>query len=244
MNRAATSNKDGLMDIILNGLIKAFGLILSFDRELYAIILLSLRVSVLAVVISTVLGVPVGALCALRRFPGRGIIITLLNTFMGLPPVVAGLVVYLFLSRSGPLGFLGLLYTPSAMVIAQSVIAFPIVAALTWSSVSSVRPAVRETAITLGASPVMVDWRVVCEARLGVYSAVIAGFGRTMAEVGAVLIVGGNIVGYTRVMTTAIAMETGKGSFELAIALGVILLAISFMVNALLRLAQGKGGVV
>ncbi len=232
------------MDTILQGLIKAIGLIFSFDRELYSIIFLSIKVSGLATIISALLGVPAGALCALKRFYGRGVAVTLLNTFMGLPPVVAGLVVYLFLSRSGPLGFLGLLYSPAAMVIAQSVIAFPIVAALTWSAVSSIGPGVRDTAITLGATPFMVDWRVVSEARLGVISSVIAGFGRTMAEVGAVLMVGGNIAGYTRVMTTSIAMETGKGTFDLAIALGVILLAIAFLVNWLLRMVQGKGGLV
>jgi tungstate transport system permease protein len=230
------------MDVILQGLIKAFGLLASFDRELYSIIFLSLRVSGLAVVMASLLGIPLGALCALRRFPGRGVLVTLMNTFMGLPPVVAGLVVYLFLSRSGPLGFLGLLYSPAAMVAAQTVIAMPIVAALTWAGVSSVEPAVRDAAVTLGASPMMVDWRMVCEARFQVLSAVIAGFGRTMAEVGAVLMVGGNIAGYTRVMTTAIAMETGKGSFELAIGLGVVLILVAFVVNMALRLAQGRGG--
>lgn len=230
------------METILEGLIKALELLLSFDRELYSIILLSIEVSWLAVIISAVLGVPFGSLCALRRFPGRQVLITALNTLMGLPPVVAGLVVYLFLSRSGPLGFMGLLYSPTAMVIAQSIIAFPIVAALTWSAVSSVDPAIRETAITLGAAPFAVDWLVVSEARFQVLSAVIAGFGRTVAEVGAVLIVGGNIAGYTRVMTTTIAMETSKGLFDVAIALGIVLLFVAFVVNILLRLAQGRSG--
>jgi len=229
------------MDTILHGLLKASGLIFSFDRELYAIILLSLCVSGLAAIIAAALGIPLGAACALKRFPGRSALITLMNTFMGLPPVVAGLMVYLFLSRSGPLGFLGLLYTPSAMVIAQTVIALPIVAALTWSAVASVGLDVRDTAVTLGATPRMVDIRVLLEARFQVFSAVIAGFGRTMAEVGAVLIVGGNIAGYTRVMTTAIAMETGKGEFELALALGVVLLSVSFLVNMMLHLLQGNG---
>ena len=230
------------METILHGLARAMALIASFDRELYSVIFLSLEVSGLAVAIAALLGVPMGALIALRRFPGRGVAITALNTLMGLPPVVAGLAVYLFLSRSGPLGFLGLLYSPGAMVIAQAVIALPIVAALTWSSVASVGPGIRETALTLGATPLMVDWRVVAEARLSVLSAVIAGFGRATAEVGAVLMVGGNIAGYTRVMTTTIAMETGKGSFELAIALGVVLLLVSFVVNVLLGMAQGRGG--
>jgi len=229
------------MNTIINGLAKAISLILSFDRELYAIIFLSLKVSGLAVVIASLIGIPLGAVCALRRFFGRGVLVTLLNTFMGLPPVVAGLAVYLFLSRSGPLGFMGLLYSPSAMVIAQAVIAMPIVAALTWSAVASVDARVRETALTLGATPMMAEWRMLSEARLSVFSAVIAGFGRTMAEVGAVLMVGGNIAGYTRVMTTTIAMETGKGSFELAIALGVVLIFVAFVVNVLFRMAQGRG---
>lgn len=227
------------MDAISQGISEALTLLVSFDPELYSIIFLSLKVSCTAVLISTVIGIPVGVYCALRRFPGRRAVITAMNTLMGLPPVVAGLVVYLFLSRSGPLGFFGLLYSPAAMVVAQSVIALPIVAALTRSAVASVDPAVRETAITLGASGAAADRRVVTEARQMVVAGIIAGFGRTMAEVGAVLMVGGNIAGYTRVMTTAIAMETGKGSFATAIALGIVLLAVAFVVNVLLQLAQG-----
>lgn len=227
------------METIAQGLVRAFGLLFSFDPELYSIVALSLGVSGAAVLAASVMGIPAGALTALTRFPGRGLVTALMNTFMGLPPVVAGLVVYLFLSRSGPLGFMGLLYSPAAMVIAQTVIALPIVAALTRSAVAGVDKTVMETALTLGASETAAKWRAVAEARPGVMAAVIAGFGRTMAEVGAVLIVGGNIAGYTRVMTTAIAMETSKGSFELAIALGVVLLAVSFGVNLLLGLAQG-----
>ncbi|MBI5189506.1 MAG: ABC transporter permease [Nitrospirae bacterium] len=229
------------MDTILSGLVKAVALITSLDPELYSIILLSLKVSGTAVVVAALLGIPLGTVCALNRFPGRGVVVTVLNTFMGLPPVVAGLVVYLFLSRSGPLGFMGLLYSPTAMVIAQSVIALPIVAALTWSAVSAVDPAIRETALTLGATPLSADLRAAAEARFQMTSAVIAGFGRTSAEVGAVLMVGGNISGSTRVMTTAIAMETGKGGFELAIALGVVLLLVAFLINLAMRLLQGRG---
>ena len=227
------------METILSGFIKALGLIVSLDPELYSIILLSLKVSGGAVMIASLAGVPVGAVCALRRFPGRRLLVLLLNTFMGFPPVVAGLLIYLMLSRSGPLGFMGLLYSPGAMVMAQSAIAFPIVAGLSWSAAASVSPGIRETACTLGAVGFAVDWRVISEARTQILSAVIAGFGRAIAEVGAVLIVGGNIAGYTRVMTTAIAMETGKGSFELAIALGMVLLSVALVVNILLRLAQG-----
>ncbi len=232
------------MDTVVQGLARAFRLLFSFDREFYSIVLLSLRVSGAGVVIAAALGVPLGALCALRSFPGRGLLVTVLNTLMGLPPVVAGLVVYLVLSRSGPLGFMGLLYSPAAMVIAQTAVATPIVAALTWSAVASVDKSVRETAITLGATGFSVDWRVVAEARVSVVAAIVAGFGRAMAEVGAVLMVGGNIEGYTRVMTTAIAMETGKGSFELAIALGFVLLLTAFIINLALRYAQGKGSTV
>lgn len=229
------------MDVILQGLTKAFRLLASFDPEAYSIVFLSLKVSVLSVALASAIGIPVGAFIALRRFPGKGLVITVLNTLMGLPPVVAGLAVYLFLSRSGPLGFMGLLFSPTAMVIAQSAIAFPIAAALTWSAVASVDRKVAETAATLGASPRAAEFKVVLEARLGVFSAVIAALGRAMAEVGAVLMVGGNIAGYTRVMTTAIAMETGKGNFDLAIALGMVLLSISFIFNILLKYWQGSG---
>ena len=227
------------MDTILSGFIRAVRLIFSLDAELFLIIGLSLKVSAVSVLAASAMGVPLGALCALKRFLGRSLFVTLLNSLMGLPPVVAGLALYLILSRSGPLGFMGLLFSPSAMIIAQTVIVMPIIAALTWSAVGSVDPRVRETALTLGAGPLIADWRVVCEARLGVLSAVMAGLGRALAEVGAVLMVGGNIAGYTRVMTTAIAMETGKGSFELATALGIILLVISFVIYLVLGRIQG-----
>ena len=230
------------METIVSGFIKAAGLILSLDPELYSIILLSLKVSGGAVLVASLAGIPLGAACALRRFPGRRSLVLLLNTFMGFPPVVAGLLIYLLLSRSGPMGFIGLLYSPGAMVMAQTVIVSPIVAGLSWSAAASISPRIRETALTLGASGFAVDWRVISEARMQILSAVIAGFGRAIAEVGAVLIVGGNIAGYTRMMTTAIAMETGKGSFELAIALGIVLLLVAFLVNILLRLAQGGFG--
>jgi len=229
------------MGDIINGVYNAVHLILSLDPDLYSIIFLSLKVTGVAVLIASALGIPAGTFLALRKFPGRGALITLFNTFMGLPPVVAGLVVYLFLSRSGPLGSLELLFTPSAMVIAQALVVFPIVVALSWSAVSGVNPDVRQTAILLGAPPFKVEMRVALEAKLGIYSAVIAGFGRAMAEVGAVLMVGGNIAGYTRVMTTAILLETQKGTFDMAIALGIVLLTLAFIVNALLRLGQMRG---
>lgn len=229
------------MDMLIEGFKRAFSLIVRFDPELIDIILLSLKVSGLALVIATFTGLPLGAVLGLKRFPARGTIISLMNTFMGLPPVVAGLFLYLMLSRSGPLGFLGLLYTPGAMILAQTILAFPIVASLTHSAVLNVDPIIRQAAMTLGASPYQVTRRVIAEARYGILSGVIAAFGRVTAEVGAILIVGGNIAGLTRVMTTAIALETDKGNFELALALGVVLLFLSLLINSALHLIQRKG---
>ncbi len=229
------------MNTILIGFKKAFYLILNLDTELLSIIFLSLRISGLALVIAAAAGLSLGALVGLKRFTLRGIIISLMNTFMGLPPVVVGLFLYLILSRSGPLGFMGLLYTPSAMVIAQSILAFPIVASLSHSAIVNVDPIIKQASMTLGATPFQAILNIMREARYGILSAVIAAFGRVMAEVGAILIVGGNIAGYTRVMTTTIALETDKGNFELAIALGIILLALSLFVNVVLHLVQRRG---
>ena len=232
------------MDSILGGFINAFSLILHLNPELFGIILLSLKVSGLALIIATALGIPLGALLGLKRFPARDLAISAMNTLMGLPPVVVGLFVYLLLSRKGPLGFLGLLYSPSAMIIAQTILAIPIVTALCHSAIVNVDPILRQAARTLGATSRQETLTVIHEARYGILSAVIAAFGRVMAEVGAILIVGGNIAGYTRVMTTTIALETDKGNFEIALALGIILLAISFAINALLRVVQKRGAIV
>lgn len=229
------------MESILNSLLSAVSLILHLNPELLGIIVLSLKVSGIALLVSTVLGLPVGALLGLKRFPARDLAISTVNTFMGLPPVVVGLFLYLLLSRKGPLGFLGLLYSPSAMIIAQTVLAIPIVTALCHSAIVGVDPIIRQAARTLGATPAQETLAVIREARYGILSALIAAFGRVMAEVGAILIVGGNIAGYTRVMTTTIALETDKGNFELALALGIILLAISFLVNFALHFVQKKG---
>ena len=229
------------MDLLIEGFQRAFSLILHLDAELLGIIALSLKISFLALFIGSVLGIPLGAVMGLRRFPGRGALISLMNTFMGLPPVVVGLFLYLLLSRSGPLGFMGLLYTPWAMVTAQTILAFPIVTALSHSAIVNVDPIIRRASMTLGASPIQVTCTIVNEARYGILSGVIAALGRVMAEVGAIIIVGGNIAGLTRVMTTAIALETDKGNFELALALGVILLALSLLVNVLLHTIQRKG---
>lgn len=229
------------MDTIIEGFRRALSLIFNLNPELLSIIFLSLKVSGIALLIATLSGLPLGAFIGLNKFQGRGLIISLLNTFMGLPPVVVGLFLYLILSRSGPLGFMGLLYKPSAMVIAQSILAFPIVASLCHSAIVNVNPIIKQASVTLGATSYQVATTIVREARYGIMSGIIAGLGRLMAEVGAILIVGGNIAGYTRVMTTTIALETDKGNFELALALGIILLIISLIINMGLYLIQRKG---
>jgi tungstate transport system permease protein len=229
------------MNFIAQGFLRAVELILHLNPELIGIIFLSLKVSGLALVTATLLGLPVGAILGLSRFPGRSASVSMMNTLMGLPPVVVGLFVYLLLSRKGPLGFMGLLYSPPAMILAQTILAFPIVASLCHSAIVNIDPIIRQAATTLGATPGQVTITIIKEARYGIMSAVIAAFGRVMAEVGAILIVGGNIAGYTRVMTTTIARETDKGNFELALALGIILLSISFVINSLLHGIQRKG---
>jgi tungstate transport system permease protein len=229
------------MDSLIIGLTKALTLILHLNPELFGIIILSLKVSGLALVLATLFGLPTGAILGLSRFPGRSASVSVMNTLMGLPPVVVGLFVYLLLSRKGLLGFLGILYSPPAMILAQTILAFPIVASLCHSAIVHVDPIIRQAVTTLGATPGQVTITIIREARYGIMSAVIAAFGRVMAEVGAILIVGGNIAGYTRVMTTTIALETDKGNFELAIALGIILLSISLLINVLLHIIQRKG---
>jgi len=231
------------MGSIIEGFRKAFFLILNLDPELLKIIFLSLKVSGFALIISTVIGLSLSTLLSFKKIPLRGLIISLMNTFMGLPPVVVGLFVYLILSRSGPLGFMGLLYTPSAMVTAQTILAFPIVASLCHSAIISVDPIIRQSAMTLGATPLQMTVTIMREARYGIMSGIIAALGRVMAEVGAILIVGGNIAGYTRVMTTTIALETDKGNFELALALGIILLTLSLIINIILYRIQRRGTV-
>ena len=209
--------------------------------ELWGIVWLSLWVSGAGLLLATVLALPLAALLALKRFPGRDAVVNILQTFMGLPPVVLGLLLYLLLSRAGPLGVLGLLYTPAAMILAQTLLALPIVAALAHSAIVGVDPVVRQAAVTLGATARQQAVTIIKEARYGIISGIMAGFGRANAELGAVLIVGGNIAGYTRVMTTSIALETDKGNFELGIVLGLILLALSLLVNLALRRLQQRG---
>jgi len=231
------------MESINEGFRAAFSLIINLDRELLNIILLSLRVSGTALIIATAVGLPVGALTGLKKFPGRGLAVSILNTFTGLPPVVVGLFLYLLLSRSGPFGFMVLLYSPTAMIIAQSILAFPIVAAISNAAIVSIDPIIGYASRSLGATPFQASLTIIREARYGIMSGVITGFGRVMAEVGAVLMVGGNIAGFTRVMTTTIALETDKGNFELALALGIILLTLSLIINIALHSFQKKGAI-
>lgn len=209
------------------------------------IVLLSLRVTGIALIFSTLIGIPVGVAMGLARFPGRKLIIALLYTGMGFPPVVIGLFVYLLLSRSGPLGSLGLtgmpqLFTPEAMIIAQTVISFPLVAGFTMAAVMGVDPALRQQVRALGATPRQSAVTILAEARIGVVVSIIAGFGGIISEVGAVMLVGGNIEGRTRVLTTAIVLETRKGNFDLALALGAVLLGITFLANLIMLRLQGK----
>lgn len=215
-------------------------MLFSGNAELWEIILLSLQVSGIALLCSTIIGIPLGALLGLRSFPGRRLAIALVYTGMGFPPVVIGLLVYLLLSRSGPAGFLGWLFTPNAMVLAQTIISFPLVAGFTMAAVMGVDPALRLQVNALGATTMQATRTILWEARTGVIISVIAGFGSIISEVGAVMLVGGNIAGSTRVLTTAIVLETRKGAFDLALALAFVLLTITFLINlAVLRL-QGK----
>lgn len=225
---------------MLNGLRQALAMLFSGNAELWEIILLSLQVSGIALLCSTIIGIPLGALLGLRSFPGRRLAIALVYTGMGFPPVVIGLLVYLLLSRSGPAGFLGWLFTPNAMVLAQTIISFPLVAGFTMAAVMGVDPALRLQVNALGATTMQATRTILWEARTGVIISVIAGFGSIISEVGAVMLVGGNIASSTRVLTTAIVLETRKGAFDLALALAFVLLTITFLINlAVLRL-QGK----
>lgn len=212
---------------------QALWLIVELDRDLVEIVGLSLRVSLSAVLLAALIGFPLGAAVAVARFPGRGAVVAALNTFMGLPPVVVGLVIYVLLSRAGPLGEWGLLYTPSAMIVAQTVLVTPIVAALTRQTVEDLRGEYEEQLHAFGIGAPGLVATLLWEARLSLVTCLLAGFGRAVAEVGAVIIVGGNINHVTRVMTTAIALETSKGDLELALGLGIVLLAIVLIINGL-----------
>ncbi|MBD3656930.1 MULTISPECIES: ABC transporter permease [Marinobacter] len=215
-----------------NAFYVALSLLVNLDASLFQIVVLSLQVSLLAVLIAAVLGFPLGAAVALWRFPGRGGVIVVLNALMGLPPVVAGLMVYLLLSRAGPLGELGFLFTPGAMVIAQVVLVLPILAALSRQKVEEMLGEYREQFVSLGMSRGRMMPTLLWDARFALLTVLLAGFGRASAEVGAVMMVGGNIDGVTRVMTTAIVLETGKGNLPLALGLGIVLLTLVMLINA------------
>ena len=212
--------------------LSAWQLIASGDATLFAIVRLSLAVSLSAVVLAAIVGLPFGALLALVHFPGRSAIVVLVNAFMGLPPVVVGLAVYLLLSRSGPLGQLGILFTPTAMVIAQAVLIMPIIAALTRQTIEDLWIEYRDELSAMNVGPLGRMATLLWDARFSLLTALLAGFGRAAAEVGAVMIVGGNIDGFTRTMTTAIALETSKGNLPLALGLGIILVVIVLAINA------------
>jgi tungstate transport system permease protein len=210
----------------------AWQLILHGDAALFAIVRVSIIVSLSAVALAALVGMPIGALLALMRFPGRSVLIVLLNAFMGLPPVVVGLAVYLLLSRSGPLGALGILFTPAAMVIAQTILILPIIAALTRQTIEDLWTEYRDELTAMDVSPAGRITTLLWDARLSLLTALLAGFGRAAAEVGAVMIVGGNIDGFTRTMTTAIALETSKGNLPLAMGLGLVLVGLVLAINA------------
>ncbi len=228
------------MELIFEGIKKAFWLLVTIDPEVMGITLLSLKVSGIATLISLVIGISSGTAIALSGFPGKKIVVSLINTGMGLPPVVVGLFVTIFLWRSGPLGFLGILYTPAAMITAQTVIATPIVMGITVAAMQQLPKKLRLQILALGATRLQMVWVLIKEARLLLLAAVMAGFGGVISEIGASIMVGGNIKGYTRVLTTATVMETSKGNFDIAIALGIILLALAYFVNLILTHVQQR----
>lgn len=229
------------MEVYWQGLTEALRLLLSGDRTVLEIIYRTLQVSGTATLISVLIGLPLGTVLALSSFPGRKMVVSLINLGMGLPPVVVGLWVWLTLSRYGPLGFLGLLYTPTAMVIAQAIIASPIVTGFTIAAIQSLNPKIRLQILALGASRLQLLWLLLREARLGLLAAVIAGFGGVISEVGASIMVGGNLKGSTMVLTTATVLEVNKGNYEIATAFSIILLTLAFGITAFLTTAQQRG---
>jgi tungstate transport system permease protein len=228
------------MDLLLDGIWKAFHLLFTLDPEVLQITLLSLEVSVTATLVSLIIGISTGTIIALSEFPCRRIVVSMINTGMGLPPVVIGLFVTIFLWRSGPLGFLGILYTPAAMIIAQVIIATPIVTGISLAAIQALPRNLRLQILALGATRVQMVWILVKEARLPLLAGVMAGFGGVISEVGASIMVGGNIKGYSRVLTTATVMETSRGNFDVAIALGIILLLLAYLINLVLTQIQQR----
>ena len=228
------------MEYLWVALITALKLIITFDNEVMNCTWVSLRVSSIAIILSSVVGIPLGFLIGANAFKGKRIVITLFNTLMALPTVVVGLFVFSFISRQGPFGMLGLLFTPTAMIIGQFILATPIITALSISAIQGIDPRIRITALSLGARPHQILLALMLEARFAIMAAIIAGFGRIIGEVGAAMMLGGNIKFYTRSITTAIALETSKGEFSLGLALGIILLTVALSVNMMLRYLQQK----
>jgi tungstate transport system permease protein len=228
------------MGLIFEGIKQAFHLMISLDPEVLGITLLSLKVSGSATLISLFLGISLGTAVALNQFPGRRFVVSLINTGMALPPVVVGLFVTIMLWRNGPMGFLEMLYTPAAMILAQAVIATPIITGITLAAMQQLPKNLRLQILSLGATRLQTVLLLVREARLSLLAAIMAGFGGVISEVGASIMVGGNIKGYSRVLTTATVMETGRGNFDVAIALSIILLLFAFLVNAVLTTIQQR----
>jgi tungstate transport system permease protein len=228
------------LDLIIDGVLQAFQLLIQGDPEVLRITLLSLAVSLSATVISLAVGIPLGTVIGLTRFTGRRLVVSLINTGMGSPPVVVGLIVTIFLWRNGPLGLLHLLYTPQAMIIAQFIISLPIITGFTMATIQQIDPKLRLQILSLGASRWQLLWLLLRETRLPLLAAVMAGFGAVISEIGASVMVGGNITGQTRVLTTAIVMENSKGEFAVAIALSIILMILIFLVNLGLTTIQQR----
>ncbi|MBU2499411.1 MAG: ABC transporter permease [Proteobacteria bacterium] len=228
------------MNFLLDSFLSAILLLWSLDPEVYFVIYVSLKVSLSSTLVASLIGVPTGFFIAFKEFRGKRAVITILNSLLALPTVVVGLFVYAFISRKGILGFLDLLYTQTAMALGQTILVLPIVATLTIAAISRIDERYRKTAMTLGATPFQAALVVFREARFGVFAAVIAAFGRVVAEIGVAMMLGGNAKGYTRTMTTAMALEYDKGEFILAVALGIVLLLISFAMNIFLNYMQGR----
>ena len=228
------------MELILEGIYKAFYILFTLDKEVMGVTNLSLQISGTATLISLFVGISVGTTVALAEFPGRKFVVSLINTGMGLPPVVVGLFVTIFLWRNGPLGFLGILYTPAAMILAQAVIATPIVMGITLAAIQALPRNLRLQILALGATRIQMVWILVKEAKLPLLAGVMAGFGGVISEVGASIMVGGNIQGYSRVLTTATVMETSRGNLDIAIALGIILLLLAYFINLVLTHIQQR----
>lgn len=228
------------MDLLFEGLKKAFEMVLSGDGEIFAITLLTLRVSFTAILISMLIGLPVGTLLGLTRFPGKRFLLVLINIGMGLPPVVAGLWITIFLWRSGPLGDLSLLYSPTAIVMAQILVSLPIITGLTCTAFQQIDQKLLLQIKALGATKVQTVWILLKETKIAIMAAIMAGLGRILAEVGAAMMVGGNLQGETRILTTSIVMEVSKGNFDVALALSFILMTLAFLITFLLTFLQQR----